>query len=258
VNPLFIVVALIVLAQGIAALVVVARMARTGRASTRILPAAAPEGERVVVIVPVLNEDARLGPCLEGLRAQGPEVATILVVDGGSTDGTRALVAAAAAHDSRIRWLEAGPAPDGVNGKANNLAAGEATLPADATWVLTIDADVRPRPGIVAALLAKARAERLDQLSVATSQRLSSAAEGVIHPALLTTLVYRLGIPGSVATSVRETQANGQCFLVSRAALARVGGARVQPLDAEELGCRARVRHVHSAYGAPPGFHLRR
>jgi dolichol-phosphate mannosyltransferase len=216
--------ALIALAQAVAAIVVAARMARTGRASTRIAPAAAPDGERVVVILPVLNEEARLAPCLDGLRAQGPEVATILVVDGGSSDGTRAVVAAAAAQDPRIQWLEAGPAPAGSNGKANNLAAGETALPADARWVLTIDADVRPRPGLVAAVLAKARAERLDQLSVATSQRLSSAAEGVIHPAMLTTLVYRLGIPGSVATSVRETQANGQCFLIDRAALARVGG----------------------------------
>ena len=206
------------------AITVAARMARTGRVSSRILPAPAPAGEHVAIIVPVLDEESRLGPCLDGLITQGPEVATILVVDGGSTDGTRALVAAAAARDPRVRWLEAGPAPAGSNGKANNLVTGENALPPDVAWVLTIDADVRPQPGLVAALLARATTDRLDQLSVATRQHLSSAAEGVIHPAMLATLVYRFGIPGSAARSLRETQANGQCFLVTRDALARVGG----------------------------------
>src|SRR5438309_5058923 len=44
------------------------------------------------VIVPVLNEYRRLAPCLEGLLASGEEVSEILVVDGGSCDGTQTLV----------------------------------------------------------------------------------------------------------------------------------------------------------------------
>lgn len=223
-TPGLILLAIVAALQVAIAIAIAARMARTGRISTRILPAAAPPGKQATIIVPVLNEEPRLAPCLDGLLAQGAEVAAILVVDGGSTDGTRALVDAAAARDPRVRWIAAGPAPAGSNGKANNLVAGEAALPPDARWVLTIDADVRPRPGLVAALLAKAAADRLDQLSVATRQRLSSAAEGVVHPAMLATLVYRFGIPGSVAASVREAQANGQCFLIDRDALARVGG----------------------------------
>jgi dolichol-phosphate mannosyltransferase len=41
---------------------------------------------------------------------------------------------------------------------------------------------------------------------------------------MLTTLVYRFGIPGQTADRVDEVQANGQCFLARRSALARVGG----------------------------------
>src|SRR5215207_7629651 len=44
---------------------------------------------QVAAIVPVLNEAARLGPCLAGLAAQEPELGAVLVVDGGSTDDTR-------------------------------------------------------------------------------------------------------------------------------------------------------------------------
>ena len=46
----------------------------------------------------------------------------------------------------------------------------------------------------------------------------------LINPALLTTLIYRFGIPGSVATSRSTVQANGQCMLIRREVLDRLGG----------------------------------
>ena len=55
---------------------------------------APPDSERVAVVVPVFDEDDRLASYLDGLLAQGPEVAQILAVDGGSVDGTPDLVAA--------------------------------------------------------------------------------------------------------------------------------------------------------------------
>jgi dolichol-phosphate mannosyltransferase len=39
---------------------------------------------------------------------------------------------------------------------------------------------------------------------------------GLLHPSLLTTLVYRFGIPGQVAHNIHNVQANGQCFLLRR------------------------------------------
>ena len=45
----------------------------------------------------------------------------------------------------------------------------------------------------------------------------------MLHPSLLTTLVYRFGIPGKVIRQVSEVQANGQCFLFSRGALEACG-----------------------------------
>jgi dolichol-phosphate mannosyltransferase len=214
---------LLLLAQIAAALRVFNRMARTAN-GRRIEPAPAPEGDRVTVIVPVLNEERRLGPCLDGLVAQGLEVAEILVVDGGSTDGTRALVARYEALDRRVRFVDATPVPAGINGKAHNLRAGAAVAQPDAHWLLTIDADVRPRTGLVAALLAHARRERLNVLSAATRQRVSSWGDGLLHPALLTTLVYRYGIPGSATADWRAVQANGQCMLLRAEVLRAAGG----------------------------------
>ena len=58
----------------------------------RIEAAHEPRPERVSVILPVLNETARIQACLECLMAQPEAVAEILVVDGGSSDGTQSMV----------------------------------------------------------------------------------------------------------------------------------------------------------------------
>src|SRR5436305_14194467 len=96
--------------------------------------------------VPVLDEAQRLRPCLNGLLAQGPEVAEILIVDGGSTDDTRDLVRAYARRDRRLRLVEAGPATADWNGKVWGLANAEQALHSSADWILTLDADVRAAP----------------------------------------------------------------------------------------------------------------
>jgi dolichol-phosphate mannosyltransferase len=176
------------------------------------------------VLVPVLNEAERLGDCLAGLAAQGAEVAEVLVIDGGSCDSTCDLVRTYAAKDPRVHLVEAGPAPPGWNGKVWGLYAGERALTPSTQWVLTIDADVRPRPALARSLLARARSHHLRLLSIATPQRLSGQLEGVVHPALLATLVYRFGRPGTATSRPDQALANGQCCLVRRDLLRQVGG----------------------------------
>jgi len=173
----------------------------------------------VSAIVPVLDEEARVGAALAALRRCGPEVREILVVDGGSRDGTAGVVAAAAAADSRIRWIDAAPVPPEWNGKAWGIACGLRAASADAAYIATIDADVRVSPRLFAAMLAKRETEDLAALSVATKQELGDWLEGLLHPAFLCTLVYRFGLPGVRARSVGGVQANGQCFLARRETL---------------------------------------
>lgn len=204
---------------------VLLRMARTA-AGSKIAPPtdqAAPH-KCISVVVPVLDERRRLAPCLEGLLSQGCEVREILVVDGGSRDGTQTLVNSFAERDQRVHLIDASPVPEGWNGKAWGLQIGLDHSCSDSEWLLTIDADVRPARALAVALLQMAHSRGLDGLSVATQQELADAALSLLHPSLLTTLVYRYGIPGSEFDSWRKVQANGQCFLVRRAALLRYGG----------------------------------
>lgn len=219
----------VAIGQLVLGLDVFGRMARTAGGKP-IQPALSPPRDQqrasVSVIVPVLDERARLAPCLEGLLAQGPELREVLVVDGGSRDGTPELVREYAARDPRLRLVDARPVPLHLNGKAWGLRAGLAAADPQAVWVLMLDADVRPTAPLVRALLARAEADRLDGLSVATRQDVADAWVGLLHPSLLASFVYRTGIPGSVQRRQVTAQANGQCFLVRRASLERIGGFR--------------------------------
>lgn len=216
---------LLAIIQALLAARVLARMAAGARG--RRIERAAPRLEdagRVSVIVPVLNERGRLTPCLDGLIAQSAAVREILVVDGGSVDGTQDLVRAYAARDRRVRLHEASPVSANWNGKAWGLNAGWRQADAECDWLLTIDADVRPAAPLADSLLAHARATGLGALSVATLQDLHGLGEGLLHPAMLTTLVYRFGIPGGATRRVSEAQANGQCALYQRDLLASIDG----------------------------------
>ncbi len=62
----------------------------------------------VSVILPIRNEALHIGRCIESVCAQdcAPVRLEILVVDGMSDDGTRAILAHYAARDSRVRLLD--------------------------------------------------------------------------------------------------------------------------------------------------------
>ena len=203
---------------------VVARMLRT-RGGQSVEPVERQEtSTTLAIIVPVLNEFKRLAPCLEGLLAQGVEVSEILIVDGGSEDGTQALVTEYTTRDARLRLVNASPVPPGWNGKAWGLQSGLTALTSSVPFVLTLDADVRPAPLLARSLLAHARKTGVAALSVATLQEIEGFGQGLLHPSLLTTLVYRFGMPGHKTRKVQEVQANGQCFLFQRALLETGGG----------------------------------
>lgn len=204
------------------------------------------------VIIPVLNEEARLGRCLEGLLEQGPWVREILVVDGGSTDDTKGIVARYAARDSRLRVISAGRPPEDWNGKTWGLDVGlRATDPAS-EWVITIDADVRPAPNLTASLLEHAaRHQSMDAFSAAPRQRVADDLDALIHPALLATLIYRKGLPGNVVTRAEDVQADGQCFVAKRALLIGSGAiAAARASRCEDLT----IARILVASGVNVGF----
>ena len=209
--------------QGCAALLLVIRLlpGRTRRPPIEPLPGAQHAG-RVTVVVTSLDEVHRIGPCLDGLRAQGPAMLEALIVDSRSTDGTWDLIQAAAALDARIRPMHDDPLPPEWVGKVWALEHG--LRHARGEWVLGIDADTTPQPGLVAAAVNAAEAMGYDAVSFAPRFTEMTVAEQWLQPAMLVTLVYRFGAAGERAPAPDRVMANGQCFLARRSTLIANGG----------------------------------
>jgi len=212
----------------------------------------APQPDRVSVIVPVLNEAKRISVCLDALITQPTEVAEILAVDGGSTDGTQTIVETYHRRDPRVRLIDASPVDEGWTGKSWGLNFGLQQTSATSEWVLCIDADVLVSPWLVRSLLAHTKKTGVWTFSAATLQHLSGMMEGLVHPPLLTTLVYRFGSPGNATGNPHHVQANGQCFIAPRTTL--LGTEAFQ--SAQQSLCEdiTIVRHL-TARGETVGFY---
>ena len=141
------------------------------------------------------------------------------MVDDESSDGTAAL-----ARDLGATVITGAPLPPGWVGKPWALDQGLRAASGD--WVVSFDADVEPAPGLARALVGRGcRTDGLDMVSVAGRFVCPTAPLRVLHPAFLTTLVYRFGPPGSsTRRGPARVLANGQCTAARRADLLGVGG----------------------------------
>jgi dolichol-phosphate mannosyltransferase len=179
--------------------------------------------DRLTIILPVLNEVARIAECLDSLITQPREATEILVVDGGSSDGTREIIKLYGTRDKRVRLVDASPIDETWTGKAWGLHVGLLAVDVNSSWILCVDADVRATPQLTRSLLRHAKQTGVETFSLATTQRLSGATEALLHPALLATLIYRFGSPGKSTKNVHKALANGQCFISRRETLIRTG-----------------------------------
>jgi glycosyltransferase involved in cell wall biosynthesis len=91
---------------------------------------------RISIVIPAFNAAPLIGRCLDGLARQTLPPHEVLVMDGGSTDGTAAVVQGRAAQLSGLRWFSA---PDRGIYDAMNKGLAQAT----GDWVFFLGADDR-------------------------------------------------------------------------------------------------------------------
>jgi len=106
-----------------------------------------------------------------------------------------------------VRRLDEPPKPRGFVGRPWAIAAGCAV--ARGEWVLIVDADTAPRPGMVGGAVAAARRLALDVVSLAPRIVAPGAGARWLQPAFLATLVYRFGPPGVDPPDPERAMANG-------------------------------------------------
>jgi dolichol-phosphate mannosyltransferase len=164
---------------------------------------------RISVVVPARDEALRIEPLLQRL-AGAPGVLEVIVVDDQSADGTAERAVAAG-----VRVVAGAPLPVGWAGKAWALQQGFDAVRADAEWIVTLDADTRPDPVLPLALVSRMERDGADFATVAGSFECPTSGVGWLHPAMLTTLVYRFGAPGTQRRAERLL-ANGQCMAFRR------------------------------------------
>jgi dolichol-phosphate mannosyltransferase len=168
-----------------------------------------PTTPTISVVIPARNEALRITACLQAVVG-APGVLEVIVVDDESSDAT-ALVA----QQLGATVVRGAPLPSGWVGKAWALHQG--VLAAAGEWVVTLDADAIAHPQLMQALVHRAERDGIRFTTVGGRFECPSAGSRWLHPAMLTTLVYRYG-PAGFAGKVRANQqlANGQCMALSR------------------------------------------
>jgi chlorobactene glucosyltransferase len=214
------------------------RQFRTYRRAALTVPVDFGRPPSVSIIVPVRDEIANIGECLEALRAQTglDRCSSVIIVDDDSTDGTPEAVRKAIEGSHRMTLIGAGALPRGWVGKPN--ACWRGALLAEGDWLCFVDADVRLVPELVAAAIAAAEAQRIDMLSLHPIQELGSFWERLVIPAGL--LIIACVKPFDTAS---EEIANGQFLLIRREPYFEVGGhASVRAEISEDKALAGRIK----------------
>lgn len=206
--------------QAVAAGVAAVRLARGRNRPAPLVPGrSGPPPRRVSVVIPARDEEARIEGCVRPLLAD-PDVYEVVVVDDESRDGTARLAARLGA-----RVVPGAPLPDGWVGKQWALHQG--VRAAEGPFVVLLDADTRPEPGLCAELVALLGT--FDLVSAGPRFVCGGVAEQALHASFLAGLVYRFGPIGPAAASPERLLLNGQCMAFRKDAMVRAGGfARVR------------------------------
>lgn len=189
----------------------------------RLRSGAPPPTVRVSVLIPARNEERRIEGCVRAAAATSAH--EVLVLDDGSTDATRAIVARLSLELPQIKVFDGAPLPPGWIGKPHACQALADAASGDV--LMFIDADVLLSPDAVSAVAAAHIFHRADVVTGVPRQRMGSLVESLVLPLLYVTytswLPLRLVLDGRDA---RFLAANGQIFSLSRNAYLRIGGHR--------------------------------
>ena len=175
------------------------------------------------VIVPARNEAAHIADFVRAIRSSTWPNLELIVVNDHSTDGTADIARAAAQGDLRIHVVDAPDLPEGWFGKQWACEVGASH--ASGELLLFTDADTRHAPDLVARLVAMRAQRGAELISVAGRQDLVTVWERAVMPLVFSMIMFRYGSTRALenATHASDVIANGQCFMISRAAYDAVG-----------------------------------
>jgi hypothetical protein len=179
------------------------------------------DSARVSILIPARNEEQNIGAAVAAaLSNNGAEV---LVLDDGSTDRTREIVAELAAREPRLRLLRGDPLPHGWIGK--NFACEQLASAASYPLLLFVDADVRLAPDAAAKLAGAIHDCGAHLVSGVPRQEVGTFSEKLLVP-----LIHFLLLGFLPLSRMRRSKhpaygsACGQLIMINRQAYEESGG----------------------------------
>ncbi|RUY10524.1 MAG: glycosyltransferase family 2 protein [Mesorhizobium sp.] len=172
----------------------------------------------ILIVIPCLNEAAHIGGLLDRLRPAAARLGgRIVVADGGSSDGTQAIVEKIVAKDPRVILLAN---PKRLQSAAINLAV--ATLGEGADYLIRIDAHGGYPDDYCDRLVEEAIATGADSVVVS----MLTAGTGAVQKAVAAAQNSKLGTGGSKHRHVSEGEwvDHGHHALMRIAAFSHAGG----------------------------------
>ncbi|TIW08371.1 MAG: glycosyltransferase family 2 protein, partial [Mesorhizobium sp.] len=172
----------------------------------------------ILIVIPCLNEAAHIGGLLDRLRPAAARLdGRIVVVDGGSSDGTQAIVEKIVAKDPRVILLAN---PKRLQSAAINLAV--ATLGEGADYLIRIDAHGGYPDDYCDRLVEEALATGADSVVVS----MLTAGTGAVQKAVAAAQNSKLGTGGSKHRHMSEGEwvDHGHHALMRIAAFSHAGG----------------------------------
>ena len=184
-----------------------------------------------VAIVPARNEEKTIEAALAGLLAQDyPGPLSILLIDDDSTDRTLEIarnLAATPEAKGRIEVLSSPPLAAGWSGKLwavhHGIEHAAENMP-DAEYLFLTDADTVHGRETVKSLIAKARADGRDLVSLMVRLNCQHLWERLLIPAFV--FFFQMLYPFNLVNDDDDTTAAaaGACILIRKDALERAGG----------------------------------
>lgn len=157
------------------------------------LPLRSISGESVPplsVLIPVRNEEERIGNLLSSLSVLPYSEAEILVYDDGSTDNSAAVIHECATLDKRIRYIKGTGLPQGWTGK--NHACHMLASIARGKYLLFLDADVTAGDDLLRRTVSYVLQNDLALLSIFPKQEMKTAGEKIVVPFMFRMLLSLL------------------------------------------------------------------
>jgi chlorobactene glucosyltransferase len=177
----------------------------------------------ISVMVPSRDEEANIETCLRSLQAQDYPNFEILVIDDHSSDSTAAIVRRLAAEDSRIRFFQSEPLPEGWAGKP--FACYQLAKQARGSWFLFVDADTIHSPHMLRSVLPLAIETRSGLLSGFPRQIANSLPQKIAIPVLYFVIMSWLPLWWlHRSKKPRPSLAIGQFLLFPREDYWKIGG----------------------------------